>query len=250
MLNFPAIGVWRPGQIAISWTESSRQIIPQVEEAIEQAWQKASARPGVLLFDGPMCRLEKLEATAESVRLVLSRTNYKVFLGTNANGQTNPQVRANPVGVSSLLITSDNFLLMGRRNSSVALYPNHVHPFAGSMEPAEELDAFGEAQRELWQELSVGTHRIKQMSCIGIAEEPRLNHIELVFSAELDLSRKDIESRCDKTEHTGVWSSQVTQSEVEAALDGKEVFTPFGRSALLLWGRLQFGDEWLRRFNR
>ena len=42
---------------------------------------------------------------------------------------------ANPVGVSPALLSADNFLIMGRRNASVAYYPNRIHPFAGALEP-------------------------------------------------------------------------------------------------------------------
>ena len=82
-----------------------------------------------------------LVGRADRLALTLSNTTYKHFLGTNL---THPEladrygreILANPVGVSPALLTADNFLMMGRRNASVAYYPNRIHPFAGALDPS------------------------------------------------------------------------------------------------------------------
>ena len=43
------------------------------------------------------------------------------------------------------LLTRDGWLLYGRRNATVAYYPNRVHPFAGTLEPGDLADVFGAA---------------------------------------------------------------------------------------------------------
>src|SRR5262245_30943258 len=154
MLRFPAIGVWRAGQVHVGWTQSTRPIISEVEQLIDVAWDEKMRRPGIHLFDGPMCRLESLDAREGDMRLTFSRTSYKPFMGTNL---TNPHladrfgqgVLANPVGLSALLISSDGFLMLGKRNDSVAYYPGRVHPFSGALEPSDPLDIFADIRREL-----------------------------------------------------------------------------------------------------
>src|SRR5437870_4063342 len=83
MLTFHAVGGWGPGQVEGRWVAGGRAVVPEVERAIEEAWARASARKGVLLFDGPMCRLERWQADERSLRIELSPTSYKQFLGTN-----------------------------------------------------------------------------------------------------------------------------------------------------------------------
>src|SRR5687767_11839877 len=138
MLTYHAIGDWAAGQVHLTWTDLAlRRIHPEVEQIIDDAWARVTARPGVHLFDGPMCRLESFEATPEALVLSLSPTSYKPFVGTNLQ---NPHladshgrdVMANPVGVSAALETGDGYLVLGRRNASVAYYPQRVHPFAGA----------------------------------------------------------------------------------------------------------------------
>src|SRR5687767_2881151 len=112
-LTFHAVGDWGPDRVRLAWSDaSSRRIVPEIERLIDETWQRASARPGVHLFDGPMCRMESFRATPDELSLTLSRTSYKPFVGTNLH---NPHlakthgrdVMANPVGVSTLLETAD-----------------------------------------------------------------------------------------------------------------------------------------------
>src|SRR5687768_3010154 len=121
MLIFHLTGDWRAGQIQTSWNASTRAILPEVEHLIDRTWNDARRQPGIHLFDGPMCRLESWRASPDFLHLVLSRTSYKAFFGTNMRNphladQHGTSVLANPVGVSPALVSSDNYLMLGRRN--------------------------------------------------------------------------------------------------------------------------------------
>src|SRR3954447_18914183 len=142
MHTIRATGQWQPGDLRVTWAQSTRRKMPEVERQIDDAWAEAKARIGDKLFDGPMCRLENWSASQDHLDLQLSRTSYREFLGTNLTNaaiadEYGPEVLANPVGLSSALESSDGWLLLGRRNQWVAYYPNRVHPFAGALEPAE-----------------------------------------------------------------------------------------------------------------
>src|SRR5579862_5742471 len=133
-VRFHCMGRWTAGEVFVRWTPETRRRVPQVDEIIESAWKKASARLGDKLFDGPMCRLESFDA-GKNLTLNFSLTSYKAFLGTNLGfaylaDKYGQESLANPMGVSSALETSDGFVMLGRRNASVAYYPLRVHPFA------------------------------------------------------------------------------------------------------------------------
>jgi 8-oxo-dGTP pyrophosphatase MutT (NUDIX family) len=249
MLRFHQTGNWAAGQVSISWIPERRRIEPQVEAAIERAWAGALARPGVHLFDGPMCRLESWDSQHDRLSLVLSRTSYKAFLGTN---MTHPEfadsfgrdVMANPVGVSPALLTADRFLMLGRRNASVAYYPSRIHPFAGALEP-DDTDLFDAVRRELHEELSLTASDIADIRCTGIVEDIRLRQPELIFAATTTKTRAQIDSQLDRTEHLATWSIPATAPAVaDAVVQDREKLTPVAVASLLLWGRLQFGEEW------
>ncbi len=216
---------------------------------IEQTWAQVTARPGVQLFDGPMCRMESFSASDEALRLVLSRTSYKPFLGTNLHhcdlaDRYGPQILANPVGVSPALISRDNYLLLGRRNASVAYYPNRVHPFSGSLEPRESLDVFAEVRRELSEELHLGPDEITDLRCTGLVEDCSLRQPELVFRATCALDRAAIEARLDKTEHDAIWAIPATASALEEVFARPALLTPVALASLLLWARTALDPAW------
>jgi 8-oxo-dGTP pyrophosphatase MutT (NUDIX family) len=228
--------------------------VPEVESAIETAWTLAMARPGVHLFDGPMCRLESVNATDTRLRLELSKTSYKIFLGTNMThpefaDQFGPDVMANPVGLSPALLTSDRYLLLGHRSDRVAYYPGRIHPFSGSLEPTD-ADLFAAVERELMEELSMDSGEICEISCTGIAEDESLRQPEFIFAAESIRTRSEIEARLDRLEHQSIFAIAAGAEGIENTLHNEPQLTPVAKASLLLWGRLQFERAWFERMVR
>jgi 8-oxo-dGTP pyrophosphatase MutT (NUDIX family) len=254
MLTFHAAGDWPRDSVSLRQVPSTQQCPSDVQSAIDDAWAGAAAAPGVYLFDGPMCRLESWSTTGDQgaeLHLALSRTTYKSFLGTNLR---NPQladrygreVLANPVGVSPALETADGWLLMGRRNASVAYYPNRVHPFAGALEPRDADDVFAAVRRELAEELNLTAADVGEVRCTGIAEDRSIRQPELIFRVTSTRTRAQIEATLDRTEHHASWAIAATGKAVDEALReaSAAVLTPVAVAALLLWGRAKFGEPW------
>jgi 8-oxo-dGTP pyrophosphatase MutT (NUDIX family) len=249
MLKFHAAGDWERDRIHLSRSASTRRIIPEVESAIEATWQRIAATPGVRLFDGPMCRMESWSASPDRLGLVMSETSYKPFVGTNLHqpelaDRFGVEILANPVGVSPALETVDGWLMMGRRNASVAYYPEKVHPFAGALEPGDAMDLFGAVRRELAEELGFMESDIAAIRCTGIAEDVSIRQPELIFRVVSTRTRSRVEATLDRTEHHGSWAVAATEAGVDEALRDVRGITPVGVGALLLWGRVRFGMDW------
>jgi 8-oxo-dGTP pyrophosphatase MutT (NUDIX family) len=251
MLTFRHTGDWGPGDIEVAPADSSPARVPEVEALVERAWQEAKRRPGVQLFDGPMTRLEESGVRPDGrLYLVLSRTSYKHFLGTNLTRpdiarRYGPQVLANPVGLSAALETTDGYLLLGRRTNTVAYYPGRIHPFAGALEPGDGPDVFGAVLRELHEELSLERDELDHLRCAGLVEDDALRQPELIFLARCRLSRRRVEENVDPVEHHGVYAVPATAERVGGATSDPAL-TPVAVASLLLWGRARFGDEWFR----
>lgn len=235
-----AQGNWRPGAVRlVRAMASSRKIIPEVEQLIEQSWTRAISRPGVTLFDGPMCRIESYEASPAEFTLIVSPTSYKPFVGTNLSNphlaeQFGRDVLANPVGVSALVQTSDGQLLMGLRNASVAYYPNRVHPFAGTIDPDDGDDPFRAVQRELAEELRATSREMADLRCLGLVEDAMLLQPEMIFIASIALNTAQINPRLDPAEHRAIWTCPANPSAVSSALHDPRL-TPVAAASLALW---------------
>ena len=256
IFTFLATGDWAPRQVRVSRAVSSYRMDSDVSAMIDATWARAAGRPGVHLFDGPMCRLESWRAAPDALQLAVSPTSYKSFLGTNLSNayladRYGPAVLANPLGVSTALVTADDSLLLGRRNAAVAYYPGRVHPFAGALEPGDTgaagdvPDPFVAAYRELGEELNLAAVEVAELRCAGLVEDAALLQPELIFRARTRLTRAEIESRVDPAEHHGLWAVPLDRTALEAALHDPAL-TPVAAGSVLLWGRAAFGDGWCR----
>ncbi len=248
MLKVLAAGNWPPSHVRTSVVPSSRPFLPEVERLIDAVWDARANGRDVLLFDGPMARWESWDVTGEVLRLTISQTSYKPFLGTNLlhpelADRHGRAVLANPVGVSPALLTADGFLLLGRRNASVAYYPDRTHPFAGAMEPGDGADVFAALRRELNEELGLAPNDIADVRCTGIVEDPGLRQPEIIFAANVRLTLAKIESQVDRDEHYTSVALPATRDAVEAFIVDP-LLTPVAVASLLLWGRLSFGVPW------
>jgi 8-oxo-dGTP pyrophosphatase MutT (NUDIX family) len=234
---------------------SGRRVLPELEKQIEQAWEATLARPGVRLYDGPIFRFEDARVQHRQLIVNLSKTSYRVFVGTNfCNPQLaetyGPDVMANSMGVSTGLLTADGYWMMGRRNQSVAYYPGRVHPFAGSVEISDDVDLFANARRELHEELRLDFDDINVSHLVGLIEDTALRHPEAIFLASTPLTRRAVAAGLDPDEHDGIWHVRSMPDAVEAALQQADL-TPVARAALLLGGRHLYGRDWfdgLRNF--
>jgi hypothetical protein len=248
MLTIHVTGRWAEHHVRSQWTDSSRPVLPEVEAEIERAWSAAMSRPGIHLFDGPMCRLERWNATPEALTLTLSPTSYKTFLGTN---MVNPHladrhgasILANPAGTCVALESADGQLVLGRRNAKVAYYPNRVHPVAGALEPGDHGNVFETVRRELDEELHLRPEDVSDLVCLGILEDHRLQQPELMLRARANRSLAEIRSMLDETEHHAMIGVEMSPAAVAQCIVDPAL-TPVAVGALLLWGRETFGEEW------
>ncbi|HEX4056294.1 MAG TPA: hypothetical protein VHX86_18695 [Tepidisphaeraceae bacterium] len=251
-MAFHAIGEFNRSDVVARWVD---QPVPRIdiEKQIEQAWRQAQSRPGIKLFDGPMCRLERFHAR-EKLELELTRTSYKIFWGTNLTNPAlgdkyGPDILANPIGLSCALESSDGYLMLGRRSASVAYYPLRIHPFAGSLEPAERVDVFADVERELAEELAFSPPDIARVVCIGMVEDVSIRQPELVFHVRSTRPRSRIEQMLDAAEHEACVAIEPSPQALEAALKNPAL-TPVALGTALLWGRGRFGAPWFDAANR
>jgi 8-oxo-dGTP pyrophosphatase MutT (NUDIX family) len=254
MLNFLATGDWSESQVAASVTErSSRKIVPEVQDAIARIWTAAQQDPTIHLFDGPTYRLESWRASPDQLNLTLAPSTYRIFYGTNLHNAHladtyGPEILANPVGVSAALLSSDGFLLLGRRNATVAYYPNRIHPFAGALDPrdtqpGEPPKVFHAVRRELREELHFADTDLTGLRCIGLVEDQQIRQPELIFLARSTKSRAAIQHWVDPTEHRGSVGIFANVESIRDALTSPAAFTPVAVATLILYARHRWGID-------
>ncbi|HEV7299761.1 MAG TPA: NUDIX hydrolase [Tepidisphaeraceae bacterium] len=239
MFSIITQGNWHPGQISMTEVPSGRRIVDEVEQGIESAW-RAAAKPGVQLFDGPMCRLESYDASADVLHLRFSPTSYRINVGTNLNyaaalaDRYGSDVFANPLGASVALTTSDGHLLLGRRGGRVAYYPHRVHPFAGAVEPRECRDVFEIVYRELQEELNLPREQVRDVRCIGLVQDNSIRQPELIFTASTPRTSAAVASELDDAEHDSIWPVKLEPAALDTAVDDP-ILTPIAAATITMW---------------
>lgn len=252
------LGDWGETDIHTDWSEQSSWALPdaRLQKQIDDAWEDARQSPsGAHLFDGAMCRLESHAVEDSLLHLKLSPTSYRIFFGTNM--QNPPSVEppgraslANPLGISAALISSDGWLVLGRRSTRVAYYPERVHPFAGSVEPRADakvsINVFDDVRRELKEELHLCPNELTSLRCIGFVQDARLRQPELIFETHTSCTRAELDAALDALEHGGTWSAPATEHGLTTALH-EPLLTPVATASVLLLGRRMLGSAWFER---
>jgi hypothetical protein len=241
-------GDWPAESVDIQIVPSSWKAPPSVLEQIDAEWERV-ARTGVTLFDGPMCRLEKYLATPARFTLSLSETTYRIFVGThlyhaNLADTHGPLILANSLGVSVLVRTADDFLLLGRRNETVVYYASRLHPFAGALEPTDQSNPFVASRRELHEEAGLTDADITSLRCIALVEDRHLHQSELIMRADTRLTRAQVESQAGREEHHNLVAIEAADQRLRELLRNPGL-TPVALGGLLVWGRSEWGDQWL-----
>ncbi len=228
--------VFSDANVVVETVASSRD--RSFDHTLDAAWVGEKNRLGDRLFNGPMARLESFEIVNRQLMLYVSQTNYRAFVNSNLHGPPDLPAAAcaNPIGVSAAVETADDFLVFGLRGEGVAYYPRRLHPFAGSLEwPTDnrKIDVFAECRRELYEELRIVDEEISSLHLIGIAQDHRLRHPELILHAVCRLTADELSDRLQPEEHDAIERVPVGPNAVH------ERFTPIARATLqLVRGRL------------
>lgn len=253
-------GEFGPGQLEVIWRDEPRSAHAELDAFVARVWAeqcKAAQRNGQMLFNGPLARLLRFSVAGGTLLLEVGPTDYANFMATNLlylheTARFGPHLRSDPVGTSALPVTSDGWLLCGRRSGRVAFHAGFVHVFGGGLEAGDRredgsIDAFESVFRELWEELHVNIADIVQPVCLGLIRDPAILQPELTFEVPLRLERSELAGRLDPhasdQEHTElVWCRDHPEAILKFLAETRPI-TPVAVGAFCLHGRRRFGED-------
>ena len=242
-------------EIEINYNHSSRLILTAEEQSdIERTWQELKERHK-RVEDLPLYRLLHARVEPRSLSLDVGLTGYKEYQGTNIQQPSwaiaNPSLKmANPIGLSAVAITGDNIILMQARSDSVGEYGRHWHVTpSGHIHPPQSLsDAL---TAELQEELGVDYNEVEgASSVIGLIVNKENRKPELTILVHLKPLANDILTRTapDRWEYERLQPLKWKSTVIGAWLKQHEQDSvPFGHAAILLAGRVEFGDDWMNK---
>jgi hypothetical protein len=207
-------------------------------------------------------------ASLDNTRLVLNIgvTDFKEYIGTTQRALQDPSFRtrimnfgledhanpnyyfANPLSTCAVLVTADNYVPIGLRGNTVAIYPNTHHIIGGYVKINEDkstsfcekyIDLFANMKKELEQEIGVTSPDITSVDFLGIARNTITRGPEALYFVQLTLTRDELEQRWknrarDKYEHRNL--TFYPKAELCCFLEQqKGNIVPSGEAALTLF---------------
>ncbi|HUX06964.1 MAG TPA: hypothetical protein VMX35_06575 [Acidobacteriota bacterium] len=192
---------------------------------------------GAELFDGPLVRLVSWSVVEGELRLGLQPTGYKDFVGTNLRDPSLPPAkRADPLGNSALVFTSDDRIMLGRRSGKVFGHPGRVHCIGGHIEPdrhltGRRLDTFAAISDEVIEELNVEAKDIAEITCLGLVRDAATHQPEQMFAVRVNLTSRELHPR--GPEHETLAAVVNSAKEIEKFLaDCGEMMVPAASACL------------------
>jgi len=256
-----ALRVFHPGEISQAWNGANRPTSPTVERFIRQAWEAQTAlaaeNPGSL-FNGDLVRVIRVVVAEKKLHFDLGSTCFRDFLGTNLlNASTviksDARYLADALGVSSIVLTSDGFVALGRRSDLVAYHAGFLHTFGGLVETTDrdesgEFDFFAAAVREMGEELNITSKDISTIVAMGVIRDRKIHQPELLFDVTISLSKTELsacfDSHSPAQEHTGIEFVHDDPDAVLPFLSRSGPVAPVAEAGLLIHGRRQWGSNW------
>jgi hypothetical protein len=253
LVSIHVFGDWLPEQVRSCWRSSTLKHTSEQSAAINAAWARALSRPGVHLFDGPLCRLEDFTIDEHGVVLGLSATGYKAFVGSNCSHPDWADTHghgalADALGTSVALLSVDGWAVFGRRGQHLALYPGYPHPIGGTLEVGDgttPVDATSELFREIHEEVGLADSDFRDVRILALTEDRRFRQPEMVWLVRTNRDRVELEQRVGTGEHAGAWSIRAETGALADALVPISDMTPVLRGVLLSLGWHLGGQAWL-----
>lgn len=255
-----ATGPFGLEQIRVGWADQQRPRLDDVETMIAEAWThrtRQADRDGVNLFDGPLCRLIAYVCHPDRLSLTLGPTSYRSFVGTNLHNahlrySHGPEVLANPLGVSALLVLQEGFLLLGRRSETVAYHAGRIHPVGGCVDPTGDGQPpcpFATMRTELREELDIQGGQINRLTCLGLIRDKHIVQPELLFDAGVTCSYEDLQANMASADHGDEHAELLLVRDHPASVvtfieTNYSQLTPVALAGLLLHGLVHWGSGW------
>jgi len=254
-------GIFSPQQLRIVWYDEPRPPHEALDVMVAESWKEArrdAERKGVMLFNGQLARHLRHRVEGGILTIDVGPTDYATFMGTNwlnhARGdEFGWELYSNPLGTTATLISSDGWLVYGRRNHRVACHPGYIHTFGGGLEADEKqvagtFDGFESVLRELDEELALKPSDVTDMVCLGLIRDPQIRQPELIFDCHVKQSLVEIESRLrpddPDEEHDAVVACRDAPDAVVPFIRTAELIAPVAIGAICQHGRRHFGSVW------
>jgi hypothetical protein len=251
-------GMYSLDQLKLEYDEhNSLNLSKEQQEEVERVVSTYIAQGKQIDHDSnsrrpPLYRLISYSVDGQKLVLRLGKTEFGEYLATNVEHPEWRMIYGNEsmsdaLAFSVATVTDDNLLLWGKRSGipADAAGAYHVLP-SGHPHPPGSIGLW--LYQELEAEAGLQVDEISDLICTGLVLSLWNTKPELTFFLRASVTFAELleRKRTEGWEFAEVYGLPFTNSTVGVWLtDYKDLLVPSGHAAVLLAGRINFGDIWL-----
>lgn len=255
------LGHFVEGQISVKQNPPDKYSKEQ-DEAIERVWDETNAarleKNLKELRETPQLKFKSASIEDEVLQLEVTDGTYKDHAAVQNEDfrELFPDFDPKIIGTNIVVRTSDNRLMIVQRGLDSATKPGAMSVVGGQWDITKDCDEkgvwdpFKTITRELEEETGIKRDEIDNLAVTGIIHNKTANNPSLIFYADSILSSEEIKQRVGDGEVTVKFIDDEKKKIESAILWWASSPSPSGSSALSIYGREKFGQEWLDWINR
>ncbi len=210
-----------------------------IQKLITSEWEKVTANKDIFIFNGSVSCLDRFELVEDKLHIYYCESDYKSYYGTNIKNskilKDNSEL-ANTLAVCTVVETSDQMIIVGKRGKHLAEGTSLWHVPGGTLEyyPERVNHPFEVMRRELVEELNL--KEISSMICLGFGENLNFKKPEFLLYTTTNLTSLEIanslQEASDFNEHSEI---RFIPRDLIIDFIANNNFTEIGRAVIQLY---------------
>lgn len=181
-------------QVDISYRPTTIHRNKDALDHIKKQWNK-SVKENPTMFAGSLVNIQKNKSDAEHIRLDTTHSTYDDFFVTRTKEFQRKfpnENKSNILSVGGILVTEDNWIVLGIRNKELVIEPGKTTIVSGMVDDRDirdfrHVDIFGCIKREIEEEIGIRDHQIHNLVAIGLVQNHERNNTYIPFFGRISM---------------------------------------------------------------
>ena len=188
--------------IKISYKNESTSRSPEASDYIKKQWED-SIKQNASMFSGDLVSIKRNSSNFKNIDIDTFHTTYDDFFVSKKDefhSRFPNEIPSTVLSAGCVIITSDNYLVLGTRANHLALEPGKITVVSGMVDGRDidqdkQIDIFGCIKREIQEEIGIKAEEVRCLSCIGLVDNFKHHNVHIPFFGRVSVTFSQIIER-------------------------------------------------------